>query len=175
MISANRTVLLVAGLSLLGVVTHLLPHSLGISTVGAISMIAAAYLRKGLILVPVLVTVGVVDAINGFYDPLAMVFVWLAYALGALSIAPVLTRVRLHTVFAAAVINGVVFYVVSSISHMLLEFYPNTLQGWIACYADGLPFMMRGVFANLVFGGIAFGLVALLRRLRAHHFAPAER
>ena len=70
-------------LCLIGASSHLLPHPAGISTVGAIGMLAAAYLPKHLLPLPVLVSVATVDAINGTYHITAMALVYAAHLLSA--------------------------------------------------------------------------------------------
>lgn len=169
-----RTWLVLAGLTLLGVVTHLVPHSMGVSTVGALSMLAAAYLPRHLLLIPVFITVAIADLIIGPYGWTAMAFVYLGYLVGALAIVPSLGTVRPATVLTAALLNAVAFYLVSNISQALL-FYPATFEGWIACYVNGLPFLLRGILANIVFGGFAFGVVYLAGQIYAHRIALTQR
>ena len=77
----SRSIALVLGISFLGVCSHLIPHEMGVSTVGAVSLIAAAYLPRSLMLIPVLITVLVADAVHGFYGALAMFFVYLGHPL----------------------------------------------------------------------------------------------
>ena len=170
-----RNVLVLLVLSAVGVGTHVLPHDMGVSTVGAISMLAAAYLPRRLALAPVLVTVLVVDAINGFYALLAMSFVYLAYLAATLAVAPQLRSTSTRNILLAAVVNAVVFYLISNITPMAMSFYPATLAGWVECYVNGLPFLLKGILANLVFGGVAFGVIRLAREYGAHRVSAAER
>ena len=166
--------LVLAGLAVLGLVSHLIPHGMGFSTVGALSMLAAAYLPKQVAAIPVLITVVAADLMIGGYGWLAMAFVYLAYVAALFAVAPILNRIGVSTVLASAVVNAVVFYLISNVSQVIL-FYPATLGGWIACYVDGLPFLLRGILANIVFGGLAFGAVALVKQIYAHRLASAQR
>lgn len=171
----SRLLVLTFALSLLGAATHLVPHDMGISTVGAVSMLAAAYLPRSLTLVPVLVTLLAYDLLNGFYGALGMSFVYLAHLAAALAVRPLLRRTRPGNLALASVANATVFYLVSNITPMALAFYPATLDGWIACYVAGLPFLLKGILANLAFGGAAFGAIWLVREYRANRLAAAER
>ena len=81
-------------LCVIGASSHLLPHPAGISTVGAIGMLAAAYLPRHLLPLPVLVSVATVDAINGTYHITAMALVYAAHLLSATGVAPILRQVR---------------------------------------------------------------------------------
>ncbi len=173
--SALQTGLVLVGITVLGVVTHLLPHDMGFTTVGAVGMLAAAYLPRALMPVPVLITVIAADLMIGAYGFWAMAFVYLGHASAALAVGPVLRRIRPSMVFAAALVNAVVFYLISNITPMVMGFYPPTLEGWWLCYANGIPFLLRGIAANLAFGSLFFGLIWLVRYIRAHRLAAAQR
>ncbi len=175
MISSIRHWSILACLSIFGVATHMLPHDFGFTTVGVVGMLAAAYLPRSTALIPVLVTVFVVDALNGFYAVLAMSFVYLGHLAATLSAAPALKRVLPRTVFLAGVFNAVVFYLVSNITPMAMGYYPATIEGWVLCYTNGLPFLVRGILANLVFGTIVFGLIWIVREQYAHRFFATQR
>lgn len=167
--------LLAALLALAGVLPHVLPHPMGVSTVGAIGMVAAAYLPRRLMLVPVLATVLAIDAMNGFYSALAMSFVYVGHLLAALAVCPVLRKIGVTPVALAAIGSAVVFYIVSNLTPMAMGFYPGTVEGWIACYVAGLPFLAKGILANAIFGGAGFGVIALTGAFDADRFAAAKR
>jgi hypothetical protein len=169
-----RNWLILFALTFVGVVTHLAPHDMGVSTVGALSMLAAAYLPRHLLLVPVFITVVAADLFVGPYGWAAMGFVYLAYLAAAFVIAPGLGVVKPRTVLGAAALNAVVFYLVSNISQAML-FYPATFEGWITCYVNGLPFLGRGILANIVFGSLAFGIIHLVSQFYAHRIALTQR
>jgi hypothetical protein len=100
--------------------------------------------------------------------------VYLGYLVGALVIVPSLRIVKPTGVLTAALLNAVAFYVVSNISQAFL-FYPPTFEGWIACYVNGLPFLLRGILANVVFGGLAFATIYLAGQINAHRIALTQR
>jgi len=153
-------------LTIAGTVTHLVPHAMGFSTVGATGMLAAACLPRRLCLFPVLLVVALSDVVHGTYALVGMAFVYAAH-LGATIVLPaILARLGVFRICVAAVLNAVVFYLVSNIAPMVMGFYPATLDGWVTCYVNGLPFLARGIAANLVFGGLALTVVALVKHLR---------
>jgi hypothetical protein len=45
------------------------------------------------------------------------------------------------------------------VSPLAMGFYPNTVAGWLACYVAGIPFLLRGIAANLIFGAVAFSSI----------------
>ena len=170
-----RTWLALTSLTLLGVATHLVPHEMGISTVGAVGMLAAAYLPRSLLVVPVLLTLLVADAVAGFYVVLAMVFVYGGHVAAALAVRPVMRTIGIRPIVTAAVLSACVFYLISNITPMAMGYYPATIDGWLTCYVNGLPFLFRGILANLAFGGVFFGAIWAIREYRAHRFAAPQR
>jgi len=166
---SRQTYTVLLALSVLGVISHLVPHSAGMSTVGAIGMMAAALLPRHLLPVPVLLSIVAFDLINGTYQIAAMAFVYLAHLAAAWSLTPVLSpakkKISLPSFGGAAVLSAVVFYAVSNATPIALGFYPNTVEGWMACYLAGLPFLLKGVLANVIFGGVAFTGIWLARKV----------
>ena len=167
--------LILGSLSLLGVLTHMVPHDMGISTVGGVGMLAAAYLPPRLLFAPVFLTLFIVDAVHGFYALPAIGLVYLGHIAAAYAVYPTLQNVRVATVLGASVASAITFYLVSNIAPMVMGYYPTTLEGWVACYLNGLPFLLRGVVANLLFGCLFFGLIALTGASFAHRIASTQR
>lgn len=172
---STRHIAVLLALSLFGIASHMAPHDMGVSTVGVVSMLAAAYLPRALMFIPALLTVFIVDAVVGFYGALAMSFVYLGHLAGVLAVRPILRSIGFQSVVFASIINAVVFYLLSNLTPMALGFYPASVEGWISCYVNALPFLLRGVMANLIFGGIAFGVIWLVKDYRAHRFAASQR
>jgi len=168
-------VLTVLFMTLAGVISHALPHSMGISTVGALGMLAAAYLPRAYSLIPVFLTVIIVDAANGFYSTLAMIIVYIAHLTATLSVRPILRLIRIHSIALAAIVSAVVFFLISNLAPMAMGYCQNTLEGWIACYTNALPFLLKGIFANAVFGGLAFGMIAIVGATDAYRVFAAKR
>lgn len=171
----GETITVLLALSALGVISHLVPHSAGISTVGAIGMMAAALLPRHLLPIPVLLTVVSFDLINGTYQIAAMAFVYVAHLAAAWSLTPVLSpakkKISVPIFGCAAVLSAVIFYIVSNATPIALGFYPNTLEGWMTCYMAGLPFLLKGILANIIFGSIGFSGIWLARKAANGDFA----
>ena len=172
---ARKPLVLLILISLLGFTTHSIPHDMGVSTVGAIGMLAAAYLPRHLLLWPVLVTVFLVDAFAGFYAPLAMLFVYIGHLSAAYLVRPILAKIRPGTVIGAGFASAVVFYLLSNMTPMAMGYYPATLDGWLLCYSNGLPYLFRDLIANIVFGGLFFAAAWILGNRHAYRFAATER
>ena len=171
----RETLVILVALTTLGVVSHLVPHSTGTSTVGAIGMMAAALMPRHLLPIPVLLTIVAFDLIHGTYQIAAMAFVYLAHLAAAWSLTPVLSparkKISVSAFGGAAVLSAVVFYTVSNATPIALGFYPNTTEGWMACYIAGLPFLLKGLLANMIFGGIGFAVIWVARKAANGDFA----
>ena len=155
-------------LCVVGAASHLLPHPAGMSTIGAIGLLAAAYLPRHLLPLPVIASVAAADAVIGAYSTAAMALVYIAHIACAAGVTPLLRKIGLLQVGGVAVASAVIFYLISNAAPMATGFYPNTLAGWLSCYAAGIPFLLRSIAANLFFGAVAFGsirsLLLVLRR-----------
>jgi hypothetical protein len=169
----SRNILIVLALAVVGVTTHLAPHDMGVSTVGAISMLAAAYLPRQLLLIPVLVTIIIGDLASGTYALAAMMIVYIAHMAAAMTVSPVLTRVSGQSIFGAAVLNAVIFYLISNLVPMAMGYYPASLEGLTICYINGLPFLAKGILANLIFGAIGFGVIHIWRASHENRLSSA--
>ena len=166
-------------ITVLGAITHLVPHPAGFSTIGTVGLLAVALLPMKFVPVPVLISTITFDLIHGTYGFAAMSFVYAAHLAAAWSVAPLLAgkgwankqllrpaRERIPQIAGAGIVSALVFYLISNLTPMALAFYPNTLTGWLTCYINGLPFLLRGIIANLIFAGIAFGALTLWRQTK---------
>ena len=158
----SKSVFVVLALSLIGIVTHLLPHASGVTTVGAVSMLAAAYLPRHLVPIPVFASVLVSDFLAGGYPLLSMMIVYSGHLAAALAIIWLCRHQNVLGIAMAGLTNAVVFYLVSNLSPMFSGLYPFTLEGFALCYFNGLPFLLKGMLANLAFGGVAFSAIYLV-------------
>lgn len=149
----------------LATIIHLLPHPLAISPVGATALYAGAFGRRRWgWLVPLLpLTLGV--AVTGFYSPIVMVFVFAGYAVAAVAGRLCLARRRSPTRYGAAVIAGaLIFFVLSNFSVWLAGYYPPTPAGFVACYANGLPYLAAALAGDAAYCCLLFGLHATIER-----------
>ena len=163
----KNNLLILLALSGVGITTHLLPHAFGFTTVGAISLLAAAYLPRHLLPLPVIFTVLAADLVIGGYALASMIIVYLAHIMAAVAIHPLSRHRKVAGLAAGGVVNALVFYLVSNLSPMVAGYYPATFDGLVLCYTMALPYLAKGIVANLVFGGLAFGAICLVQQLLA--------
>jgi hypothetical protein len=153
----NRTTLvytLMAAAALL----RLLPHPLNMTPIGALALFSGAHLHSRWAYVIPLVALLIGDVLLGWFDLTVMLGVYIGFLLTTLVGRLCLHQKQSSQRYVVAVVAGaLVFYLISNIG-MWHSYWPRTLDGLIACYIEGLPFLARtligdGIYAALMFGG----------------------
>jgi Family of unknown function (DUF6580) len=101
------------------------------------------------------------------------VITWAWYA-AAIVLGQILLSARISgtRVAAAALLGPTSFFVVSNYAVWAEGgMYVHTLGGLMACYLAAIPFYRNDVISTTIVLGVAFGVPALVRRMRAH---PAQ-
>lgn len=149
------------------------PPNLELSTMAAFA--AAALLRHRMaVLVPVAI---VLISDLGLTTSWILLFTWSAWlmiGLGALR-----TRRTSHRLVAAVAFgagSSLAFYLWTNFGVWLMgrgTFYPAGLDGLLASYVAGIPFLRTMLLGNLVLVPAAAGIVALVERFeRSHALGP---
>ncbi|MGI9229501.1 MAG: DUF6580 family putative transport protein [Gammaproteobacteria bacterium] len=154
---------------------QILPHPYNISPIGAFALLSGAYLADKRLLVLPLAVLLISDTLNGFYALLLMVFVYIGFLgsslVGRWLLMPKRTPTR---VLCACVAGALVFYFISNTGDWL-SFYPHTLDGFLLCMMNGLPFLLRSLAGDLVYAGLLFAMIELLGRQVPEHQGIAHR
>ena len=98
---------------------------------------------------------------------------WLWYA-GAIALGQILLHAKTNLIRggAATLLGPTSFFVISNYAAWVESsaspqaMYPHTLAGLMTCYAAGIPFYRNDVASTAIVLGLAFGVPALVRRLR---------
>ncbi len=139
---------------------RLLPHPSNFTPVGALGLFAGSYLGlRRYWLVPVAALL-VSDVFIGFYHPVAMLFVYLAFTACAL-LGHVLLSARRNVlrIGCAAFLSAVLFFLVSNLGVWLAgQYYPLSWVGLWQCYAMALPFFGNTLFGDVFYVTILFGI-----------------
>ena len=155
---------------------HFVPHEAGVTSIGAIGILAAAYLSVRTMPLAVMAPVILGNILIGGYDIRAMALVLLAHLLAAFSVVPVLRRIKIGNFFIACFGSAIVFYLVSNIVPMVMGYYPNNTAGWLTCYINGLPYLWRGMLANMVFVGLVLCVIGTFKEMTdANRFTASKR
>lgn len=155
---------LVLSIIFVAALLRFVPHPDNMTPIGALALFSGAYLQRQVLwLVPIgALLLG--DAATGFYSPLVMAFVYVGF-LSSTAVG----RVFLHErdswarIAAATVAGACVFWTLSNLGNWL-AFYPNTLEGLLSCYFQGLPYLMRSVAGDAAYVALLFCGFKLLRQ-----------
>ena len=145
--------------------SRFLPHPPNVACVTAVGLFAGCYLagRKAY-LVPLAVLL-ISDFLGqclgiaglGFYSPVAMLFVYV----GMLSAVPVgrwiASRQNMLRIPFGALAGSCLFFVISNLGVWFAGWYPMTAPGFIACFANAIPFFGYSLAGDLAFSVLLFG------------------
>ena len=155
----NRNRLLLAVLLVvLATVMRVVPHPWNLTPVGAVALFSGAcFDRKRWSFAIPFAAMLIGDAIIGFHS--LMPFVYLSFALVVcIGIALKKRRESVAAVGAGAVASSTVFYLITNFAvWRMLDTYPQTAAGLVACYVAGLPFYGTMMLGDLLYSAILFG------------------
>lgn len=147
------------------VISRLIPHPWNFTPVGAVGLYAGARMSPRTAWIVPIIALLVSDIVVGIYDLRVMAFVYLGFLL-APAIGWLMLRkdAKATRIGAAVVINAMVFYLVSNFGVWVAGFYPPTLEGLIACYIAGLPFLGVSLLGDSLYSVVLFGGFAVIER-----------
>ncbi len=148
------------GLILLAVLSRLIPHPLNFTPIGALGLFAGAYMVDKRVWLLPLCALLISDFFIGFYEPVAMLFVYLGFALsvsiGRLLLSEKRTTLRLG---GAAISSATLFFIVSNFGTWLSgTLYPMSLAGLTECYIMAIPFYGNTLAGDLFYVIVLFGI-----------------
>ena len=144
---------------------RLLPHPPNFSPIAAMALFSGAYLpKRGLAFLAPIAALLVSDLVLGFYPE--VIFVYLTVAATVLIGWAVAKRKTALTIAAAALASSILFYLVTNFGvWLLMDYYPKTAAGLVACYVAAIPFFQNTLAGDLFFAALLFGGFALAERL----------
>ncbi|MCZ6804044.1 MAG: hypothetical protein O7D86_08955 [Proteobacteria bacterium] len=146
-------------LILVAAFSRLIPHPLNFTPIGALGLFAGAYIVDKRVWLLPLCALLLSDFIIGFYNPIAMLFVYLGFALsvfiGRLVLSEKRTTFRLG---GAAITSATLFFIVSNFGTWLTGIlYPISFAGLIECYVMAIPFYGNTLSGDLFYVVVLFG------------------
>lgn len=140
--------------------SRLIPHPLNFTPVGALGLFAGAYIVDKRVWLLPLCALLLSDFVVGFYSPIAMLFVYIGFALSVFIGQFVLSKKR--TAFrlgGAALSSATLFFIVSNFGTWLTgALYPMSLAGLAECYIMAIPFYGNTLLGDVFYVGVLFGL-----------------
>ena len=88
------------------------------------------------------------DFFIGFYD--TMLFVYGTYILVALFAFKYMIAINFYKVLSSSVVASIVFYITSNFGVWLLG-YPRTIEGFLTCYVNAIPFFGFTILGDLIY------------------------
>lgn len=161
-LSANKEILF---LLLIVVISAVLPHPANVTPIGALGLFAGTYIRKqGFLLLPVAAAMFADLTTVGVYSVLIMFFVYSGHLVSALCGRYLVRGRALSTHLPVAVVAASVgFYLVSNLGNWWV-YQPHTWAGIVECYTQGLPYLARTLFGNVLYSSLFFGVFTLLQQ-----------
>lgn len=147
-------------LILIAVFSRLIPHPLNFTPIGALGLFAGAYITdKRIWALPILVLL-ISDFVIGFYEPIAMLFVYIGFALSAFIGRLLLSEKRTSfKLVGAAFSSATIFFIVSNFGTWLSgTLYPMSLAGLTECYIMAIPFYGNTLLGDLFYAVALFGI-----------------
>jgi hypothetical protein len=152
----------IIGLVVIGILARLIDHPANVSPIAAIALFSGAMFKdKRLAFGVPIAAMFLSDAIIGFHS-LALV-VYLSFAVCVLIGWLLLKKSSVRSIIMASLAASVVFFIVTNFAYWLL-YYPNTLEGLIACFNAALPFFRNSLIGDLVYSGVLFGGFAIAEK-----------
>jgi len=152
-------------LIILAAMSRLVPHSPNFTPIGALGLFAGAYISMRRFWLVPLAALLISDILIGFYHPVTMVSVYLAFILCAVIGRKVLLEHRsIFRVGAITLSASVIFFVLSNFGDWLSGFnYPVTWEGLVTCYVMAIPFFGNTVMGDLFYVALLFGTYEMVR------------
>ena len=144
---------------------RLVPHPPNFTPIAAMALFSGAYLgRQGLAFAAPLAALLLSDLVLGFYPE--AIFVYVSVAATVLIGLLLVRRVTFLAVGAAALASSLLFFLVTNFGvWLLMDYYPKTAAGLVACYVAAIPFFQNTVAGDLFYSALLFGGFALLERM----------
>ena len=175
---AGKKVYLRFGVVLLMIViaafSRIIPHMPNFSPLGVIGIFGAAYFSRKwqAFLIPIAATwLSDLFINNVIYAKYYPTFTWFyegfywqygSYLLITLAGVFILQKVTPQRIIAGTLCSSVIFFLVSNFG--CWSGYPQTIDGLLACYAAGLPFLKGTLLGDLFYSGVLFVTFALAQK-----------
>jgi hypothetical protein len=154
---------IVFGLIVLAALARGLPHPDNFTPIGALALFSGAYLDKRVFWLVPLGALFLGDVANGLYNTIVLIAVYIGFLASTMIGRGVLRhRDRPARIILGVSLGALTFWVISNFGSWL-AFGPLTVEGLIACYVEGLPYLGRSLVGDGFYALILFGSYHAIR------------
>ncbi|MCZ6853742.1 MAG: hypothetical protein O7G86_07465 [Gammaproteobacteria bacterium] len=162
---------IVFALIILAALARGLPHPDNITPIGALALFSGAYLDKRVFWLVPLGALFLGDLANGLYNTIVLIAVYVGFLASTMVGRGVLRhRDRPARIVLGVGLGALTFWVVSNFGSWLV-FRPLTVEGFVACYVEGLPYLGRSLVGDGFYALILFGTYHALRTQMTQRWA----
>ncbi len=155
----------IIGIILLAVLSRFIPHPPNFTPIIAIGLFGGAYFRNRILAFAIpMIAMFISDYFLGFHTSMIFVYLSLTMIVGVGLFLQ--NKFKIATIIGSSIGSAILFYLVTNFGVWVAgAWYPKTIEGLIACYVAGIPFLKNTVASSLCYTGLAFGVFELLQRL----------
>jgi len=177
--NTSRNVLLAIILIAGAAIYRILPHPPNVAPITAIALFGGAYLnRKWLIFLVPFIALYASDfvlnntVLRSWYPDVEGTVFWSQYMTGTfLAFGLIiclgllfLKKVSALKVVSVSLVSSILFFLVTNFFVWFASpTYPQSLSGLLACYGAGIPFFRPTILGDLLFTGVLFGAMELIK------------
>jgi hypothetical protein len=142
----------------IGAFLRVVPHAANFAPIGAIALFGSVYLdRRQALIVPVL-AMAISDIFIGFDSLPSRLEVYGSFLLIGLLGFYVRKHKSLAVIAAGSLASSLIFFLVTNFAFFYpLKMYSHDLEGVVASYTAGLPFLKNTILSDLLYTAAFFG------------------
>ena len=147
---------------LMAAFSRLLPHPPNFTPIMAMGLLGGVYFKNKqfAVVVPLLAMV-ISDFFIGFHG----MMIWVYSSIVIISLSASLLKPKMKHLAFASLGSSFFFFAVTNFGVWASSaFYPKTLNGLVACYVAGLPFLKNSLVGDFMYVSILFGVFELAKR-----------
>lgn len=154
------------GLIFLAAFSRLVPHPDNFTPLTVLSLLGVSYLKKAAesFLIP-LAALFLSDCLLGFYP-----YMWAVYVAFMIVSAAGFFALKKSSYFQKLLFlipaSLFFFFFTNTVFFFQGNFYPQTMQGYMACLVAGIPFLRNALLGDVFYGVLLFGAAEFVYRER---------
>jgi hypothetical protein len=157
-------------LTLLGIISRLIPHPPNLTAMTAITLFAAARIKsRWAIFVPIgslfvsNLFLAIITRNISYIFYFSQIYVAFAYLVIFFLGLTLRKRKEWFPIAIIALWSSIIFFLITNLGVWLEpnSFYPKTISGLISCYIAGLPFLRNALLGDVLFSLLVFKLAEI--------------